>query len=162
MDEAENKQNKTQKNLNEKDYFEISIMGDGNSFYRCLSQYFDNYQEHHPFYRQLIYDYIVKNKELLKAFYPHDNDESIEQYNERYNRFIDSIQRDGTYAGNYEISAAALSLNVEIYIYRKTLLNYEFLQNYSPNENCIYPCIYIVYRNNIHFNLLYNKIYMLK
>ena len=57
MDETQNKQNKTQKNLNEKDYFEISIMGDGNCFYRCLSQYFDKYQEYHPFF-MIIFDEI--------------------------------------------------------------------------------------------------------
>ena len=57
-------------NLSLKDYAEISIIGDGNCFFRCLSQYFDNTQEYYDFYRQLVFNYIMDNKQTLKDFSP--------------------------------------------------------------------------------------------
>ena len=31
--------------LNSKEYTQFSILGDGNCFFRCLSQHFENHQE---------------------------------------------------------------------------------------------------------------------
>lgn len=142
------------KSLLPKDYAEINIIGDGNCFFRCLSQFFDNTQEYYSFYRQLIFNYIMDNKRVLKDFFPMQNKESNEKYNERYEQFILAIQKIGNYAGDYEISASTLALKISITIVRKTILYYEFLQNYSPNEIKVYPRVYIVYRNNHNFNLL--------
>ena len=52
------------------------------------------------------------------------NNESNEKYNERYDQFILAIQKDGNYAGDYEISASTLALNISITIVRKTIVDY--------------------------------------
>ena len=145
------------RNISPKDYGEITMVGDGNCFFRCLSQYFDNTQENFSFYRQLIFEYIMDNKQVLKDFFPMQNNESNEKYNERYDQFIFAIQKNGNFAGDYEIAASSLALNISITIVRKNMIDYEFFQNYSPNELKEYPKVYIVYRNNNHFNVLQEK-----
>ena len=60
----ENKQKLSEKDNNDQntpmyykleDMIEINIVGDGNCFFRCLSQVIDNTQENYHYYRILIY-----------------------------------------------------------------------------------------------------------
>ena len=60
--------------------------------------------------------------------------------------------------GILKIFPAWLLLNKNIIIYFNTLLGYKLLNKYSPNET-IKSAIYIIYRNNNHFNLLKSKNY---
>ena len=39
----------------------------------------------------------MDNKQVLKDFFPIQNNVSNEKYNERYDQFISAIQKDGTY-----------------------------------------------------------------
>ena len=48
--------------LDNKDYSEITITGDGNCFYRCLSMYIEKDEKNYNYYRQLIYKYVKKNQ----------------------------------------------------------------------------------------------------
>ena len=48
---------------------EIQIIGDGNCYYHCLSQELDKTQENYQYYRNLIYNYIVENKDALQKFF---------------------------------------------------------------------------------------------
>ena len=50
----------------------------------------------------------------MEEFYNHLENETNEQFNIHVNNFIESIKNDGSYAGDFEISAASISLNVEI------------------------------------------------
>ena len=135
---------------------EVQIVGDGNCLYRCLSQALDETQENHKYYRELIYNYIEQNKTLLSKFFIRNENETNEEYNERYNTFIKEIGKDGTFAGDFEISTASIILNRKIVIYYNTILGYNFLNEYKPNNDAK-DTIYLLYRNNIHFNLLKNK-----
>ena len=51
-----------------------------NCFFLCLSQHFENHQENHPYYRHLIYQYILQNKEILKHFFYKEANETTEKY----------------------------------------------------------------------------------
>lgn len=62
----------------------IEIIGDGNCFYRCLSQEIDNTQENHRYYRELIYNYIVQRQNYFMKFYDKKENENEEVYNQRY------------------------------------------------------------------------------
>ena len=143
--------------LNINDYSEISIIGDGNCFFRCLSLYFEAHQENHLFYRDIIYKYIVKNKKILKDFFIREDNETNENYEQRYNIFINNINKESTYAGDFEISTAALAFKIGIYVYYKDLLGYKFLQYYNCQNEENEENIYIIYKNNNHFNLLVKK-----
>ena len=78
--------------------------------------------------------------------------ESDEQYEHRYNVFINSIRIDKTYAGDYEIVAAAIILQRKIIVYRNSITGYEFLNEYNSQNNPKEK-ILLIYKNN-NFNLL--------
>ena len=114
---------------------EIQIIGDGNCYYRCLSQELDKTQENYQYYRNLIYNYIVENKDALQKFFFKEDFETIDKYNERYESFIQSIKVNHTYAGDFEIASSSIILNKKIIIYYNTLTGYKLLNQYSPNES---------------------------
>ena len=88
--------------IENKDILEIQIIGDGNCFYRCLSQEIDQTQENYRYYIALIYNYIMQNKTDLQKFFFREETETTENYNIRYEAFIESIKNDYTYAGDFE------------------------------------------------------------
>ena len=132
---------------------EISIIGDGNCFYRCLSQIFDHYQENYSYYRLLIYNYIYKNKENLECFFIRSGNENDAEYRSRYYAFINQIRLNNTYAGDFEIAAASIIFQRKIIIYRDNISGYEFLNEYNPTVAKNEP-IFICYKNNNHFRVL--------
>ena len=100
--------NETYYQLIDLKYFEeIAIIVEGNCFYRCLSQHQDLTQENHHYYRELIFNYIHGKKNELKKFFFKEENETDEEYNNRYNSFNEAIKNTGNYAGDFEISAAS-------------------------------------------------------
>lgn len=150
-----NDNNKTY-NLDNKDYSEVTITGDGNCFYHCLSMHIEHDENNYNYQRQLIYKYVKKNQILLKEFFEHFDGETEQDFENRYNSFIDDINRDGNFAGDFEISAASLILNKEIIIYRKNVNGYEYINNFSSNNNNS-DKIYLIFKNNNHFNIIMNN-----
>ena len=134
----------------------INILADGNCYYSCLSQSIDLTQENHLYYRNLIYDYIEKNRDYLMRFFQKEENELDNEYQMRYNNFKENIKQEDTYAGDFEISASSIILNRKIIVYNRVLLGYQFLNEYKQNQN-IKETIHIAYINNNHFNLLENK-----
>ena len=121
-------------NLNQKDYFEIDIIGDGNCFYRYLSMYFEKTQENYKYYRQIIFNYISNNKTLFIQFFAQKENENNKEYERRFSIYINNILSEGSYAGDFEISSASSVLNRNIIIYRPTTNNeYEYYNNYQEN-----------------------------
>ena len=86
-------------------------------------------------------------------FFEWKENENEEDYNQRYITFINAIQNNGTFPGYFEISAAVIILNKKIIIYYNTFTGYNSLNEYNPSS-AAKESIYIVYRNNLHFNLL--------
>ena len=88
-------------NLNEPaNLNEVQVNGDGNCFFRSLSMCLEYNQENHFYYRNLVYKFIKQNKENLKHFFIYLDNESEENYQKRYNNFIEIIRLDGNYAGD--------------------------------------------------------------
>ena len=56
------------------------MLGDGNSFFRCLSKYIEKTEENYKYYRQIVFDYINLNKDILKVFFPQYEDETDEKF----------------------------------------------------------------------------------
>ena len=81
--------------LDNKDYHEIIVIGDGKCFNRCLSLQIEQHQENYNYYRQIIYNFIKHNKKTLKDFFDQKENEAQETYEERYDKFIEDIQKDG-------------------------------------------------------------------
>jgi len=103
---------------------EIQIIADGNCFYHSISRALDKSQENYKYYRELIFNYIEQNKELLKRFFIRNDNETDDHYQSRYNSFISSIKNNYTFTGYFEISTASIILNLKIVIYYNTILEY--------------------------------------
>ena len=58
-------------------------------------------KKNHIYYRQIIYEYIFQNKNTFKPFFNKYESESDLQYNDRYDKYIENINNDGTFAGNF-------------------------------------------------------------
>ena len=130
------------------DLNEIAVSGDGNCFFRSLSMCLEYNEDNHLYYRNLIYEFIKKNKDDLKNFFQILDNESEENYLKRYNTFIESIKIDGNFAGDYEISAASIALDKEIIIYRK---------GYTGLELQLITILVIYYYFLFKYNLKYLK-----
>ena len=96
----------------------------------------------------------MKNKEILKEFFDTNDSETEEEYTKRYDEFIELIKEDGTYAGDFELAAAAIALNTKIIVYKNEIKNYTFINEYSNITENNNDTIYLLYKNNNHFNLL--------
>ena len=143
--------------LEKKDYHENIVIGDGNCFDSCLSLQIEHNQDNYNYYRQLIYNFIKDNKKPLKDFFDQKENESKETYGQRYDKFIEDIQIDGNYAGDFEISSAFIALNKKIIIYWNTIAGFEFLNQFSPVDKNNLEEIYLLYKNNKHFNIILHK-----
>ena len=54
---------------NKEDLIEVSVLGDGNCFFRALSMCMKYNQENHNYYRNLVYKFIKQNKEQMSFFF---------------------------------------------------------------------------------------------
>ena len=142
--------------LDTKDCNEI-IIGDGNCFYRCLSLQIEHNQDNYNYYRQIIYNFIKDNKKPLKDFFDQKENESKETYGQRYDKFIEDIQIDGNYSRDLEKSDVCIALNKKLIIYRNTNAGFEFINQYSPLDKNNLEEIYLLYKNNKHFNIILHK-----
>ena len=78
--------------LNYMEYIEKAIVGDGNCFYRCISYYFLETEEFHLEYRNLLYDFMTKNKHLFIDFINDTNAEVELSENERMDILTNKIE----------------------------------------------------------------------
>ena len=59
--------------IDKKHAIEIQIIGDGNCFFRCLSEEIVRTQENYAYYQTLIYNYIVEKKKIYKNLFKRRN-----------------------------------------------------------------------------------------
>jgi len=92
-------------------------------------------EENHQYYRNLVYSYIKHNNNQLEVFFESLDNETEQHYHERYALFIENINNNGTYTGDYEISAGSLVLGKEINIYRKSFNGFELINKFTLNNS---------------------------
>ena len=85
----------------------VHIEGDGNCFYRCISNILTGVQTHHHIIRQHLCDFISSRSHL---FQPYCHARQIESH------IADQVQL-GTWATECEIFALATWLNIPVYVY---------------------------------------------
>ena len=120
--------------LNTNEYSIVNVFGDCNYFYRWWSFEYEHSEINFPFYRNLIYGCVIKNKELLKDFFHMEEGESHEAFTNRYENTIYQISKDGTYAGDFEIHVASCVLNRNIAIYTKAIRKYIHYATYHTGQ----------------------------
>jgi len=87
------------------------VAGDGNCFFRALSLQIYGTEERHQDLRKQVCDYMMENQEDLGAFFV-DSDEPFQDY-------VDTMRKDGTWAGNMEIHVATIVCERDIRIYQQ-------------------------------------------
>ena len=147
-------------NLPFTEYIQKNINPDGNCFYRCISYFFRQTEEAYPEFRNLLYDWMVNNKESFIDIIPEETSNntqlSKEERLKKLNKLIDNINTDAEWGADLEISGMSVILNINITLYIKDDLNYKYYYKFEgsdlPNNN-----INIIFINNNHFDLLIIK-----
>ena len=158
IDLKEDKDEKKLKNLkfNENAFLKEDIYGDGNCFYRAVSYYICNSEQYHLFFRNLVYDYIMANKDdiIIKFPYIYNIGKAVD-----INEYIPLIKKQGTYAGELEAQLISNLLNIIILIleYKEIDDNmnyYSFLNIYGTLKKDVLNNICIMeYKDNNHYDL---------
>ena len=114
----------------EKYFKPIPIEGDGNCFYRTLEEHFERYEPNsktHDDIRKEIYEYAIKNPSVCGG-------DSISD------KYRDNINKDGEWAGEYEICLAAKLYDKQIIVFMLDQILPTFFGDDGKDEIYIYNC----------------------
>mmetsp|Transcript_5461 Transcript_5461/g.5598 ORF Transcript_5461/g.5598 Transcript_5461/m.5598 type:complete len:457 (+) Transcript_5461:1-1371(+) len=116
----------------------LEVSGDGNCFFRSVSDQLEGKEDNHPYYRSLAVDYIEANKDFIKFFI--EDDKPVDKY-------IEDMKKDGTWGGNIEIYSLSMSLKVNffIHLYNRPLYIVKNLD--TPSRN-----VFLSYHDGMHYN----------
>ena len=121
----------------------INVEGDGNCFFRCLSQALHRTQEKHSEVRADIVNTMRKDK----AFYGPRIDGDFEVH-------LSNMSKDRTWATEAEIFAASELLNRDIFVYDQRLKSTKW-QLHSRSGKCVHKRKYIaILLKSDHFSLM--------
>jgi len=137
-----------------KDMIDIKdVEGDGNCFYRAISQFLLNNELFHQSIRDEIFKRAKKrDKNDLKGI------NLLENTNLSATNYINNMQFDGGFAGDYEISIAHKLYNINIAVYRfKDDNDLSFIKFYNDDGNNNKNLLILVYINDNHYQLAYYK-----
>ena len=142
----------------------IKITKDGNCFYRNISFFLTKNEDYHIYIRALIYEYINQNKSDIINNFPNITLNTKLINTESY---IPEILKDGTFAGDLEISQAIKIFNLKIAVYtlyvNKDVKYYKFYYYYNENKTEFKKALMILLYSQMgsHYShLLYNENYI--
>ncbi|OAY78290.1 OTU domain-containing protein 3 [Ananas comosus] len=107
----------------------IQVTADGNCFFRALADQLEGNEEEHQKYRAMVVQYIVNHREDFEPFI--EDDVPFDEY-------CESMEKDGTWAGNMELQAASLLNSPRWYI-----------NNFSGRDGSM---IHLSYHYDEHYN----------
>jgi len=138
-----------------KDIIDIkNVEGDGNCFYRAISQFLFGDESFHQKIREEIFKEAQKREknDLKEISLLENTDLSATNY-------INNIQFDGGFAGDYEISIAHKLYNINIAVYRfKDDNDLSFIRFYNDKGKNKKDLLILIYINDNHYQLAYYKI----
>ncbi|KAI3777120.1 hypothetical protein L1987_46914 [Smallanthus sonchifolius] len=117
----------------------IDVTADGNCFFRALADQLEGDEDMHEKYRKMVVQYIMKNRE---SFEPFIEDEVP------FDDYCQSMEKDGTWAGNMELQAASLVTHSNICIHRKSSSRW-YIKNFSDFDA---KMIHLSYHDWEHYN----------
>ena len=159
MNKIQNKQNLTQAEIDV-----IENEGDGNCYFRVLSQFFNLYEDFHIYFRKRLALYIESKKQQDESAYPYiyKSENVILTYKEYY----EELCKTGTFAGEYEIVNSAILFNINIIIYscnnyspynNNNIFQFETIKSPQNNFNPFIPILLIGWCNQNHYIYLSYK-----
>ena len=130
-----------------------NVEGDGNCFYRVISQFLFNNELFHQKIRNEIYEKAEnRGKNDLKGI------NLLENVDLSASKYINNIQFNGGFAGDYEISIAHKLYSINIAAYRfKNDDELSFIKFYNDDGNNNRNLLILIYKNDNHYQLAYYK-----
>ncbi|XP_020100171.1 OTU domain-containing protein 3 isoform X1 [Ananas comosus] len=117
----------------------IQVTADGNCFFRALADQLEGNEEEHQKYRAMVVQYIVNHREDFEPFI--EDDVPFAEY-------CESMEKDGTWAGNMELQAASLVTRRNICIHRLNSPRW-YINNFSGRDGSM---IHLSYHYDEHYN----------
>jgi len=137
-----------------KDIIDIkNVEGDGNCFYRAISQFLSNDELSHQIIRDEIFKKAQKRERSdLKGI------SLLENCDLSATNYINNIQFDGGFAGDLEISIAHQLYDINIAVYQfNDDNNLSFIKLYNDGRDNKKDLLILIYINNNHYQLAYYK-----
>ncbi|XP_010444683.1 PREDICTED: OTU domain-containing protein 3-like isoform X2 [Camelina sativa] len=122
----------------------IKVTADGNCFFRSLADQLEGNEDEHNKYRNMVVQYIVKNREMFEPFI--EDDVPFEDY-------CKTMDEDGTWAGNMELQAASLVTRSNICIHRSMSPRW-YIRNFEDTRTRM---IHLSYHDGEHYNSVRSK-----
>lgn len=98
--------------------FELyEVEADGNCFFRSLADQLQGAQHAHPTYRQRVLSYMESHEETFVPFLTFG--EGDEEDDADYEAYVERMRRDGEWAGQPELLAAAHALKVDLIVHQE-------------------------------------------
>ena len=127
----------------------VVVRGDGNCFFRCISQYYKENQESHIDIRNQIIHTMNCNRNFYEAYI----EGSFENHITNMSRCSGGLL---SWATDAEIMATSEHFNIDVYVRSKIGLNWNWYR-YSIYEECDHRRGFItIQHENSHYNLLIN------
>jgi OTU domain-containing protein 3 len=115
------------------------VAADGSCFFRSLADQLEGRFRDHCYLRKTIVQHIKTNRDLYEPFI--EDDEPFDEY-------VESMEEEGTWAGNLELQAASIQLKVNLKIYQAGQPPW-IVKNFSTEE---VPMLHISYHDGMHYN----------
>jgi len=123
----------------------VPIVGDENCLFRSISYAICGNENHHPYVRELVVDYMITNRNRYET-----------QVNGEFDRYIANMSQEGEWGSDQEMMAFAEILRVPIRSYTKVGTKHMWI-DFVPrwlgvDDND--PGIYLEHKNQNHFDVV--------
>ena len=118
---------------------------DGNCFFRSLADQLEGLEHNHSEYRDKVMDHVEQNAADFEPFFSFGEGEDEEDAS--FGDYVERMRRDGEWAGQYEIIAAARALGVHIMVHQFKMPAYR-VDTSAPEA----PIIHLSYHDGDHYN----------
>ncbi|CAL9116782.1 OVARIAN TUMOR DOMAIN-containing deubiquitinating enzyme 7-like isoform X2 [Musa acuminata AAA Group] len=117
----------------------IQVTADGNCFFRALADQLEGNENDHQKYREMVVNYIFKNREDFEPFIEDDVP---------FDKYCQSMEKDGSWAGHMELQAASLVTKRNICIHRLKSPRW-YICNFSGDHQA--NMIHLCYHDGEHY-----------
>ncbi|XP_038721909.1 OVARIAN TUMOR DOMAIN-containing deubiquitinating enzyme 7 isoform X2 [Tripterygium wilfordii] len=117
----------------------VQVTADGNCFFRSIADQLEGNEQEHGKYRSMIIQYIMKNREMFEPFIEDDV---------LFDEYCQSMEKDGTWAGNMELQAASLVTHCNICIHRNMSPRW-YIRNFDDRGARM---VHLSYHDGEHYN----------
>ncbi|MCL7027747.1 hypothetical protein MKW94_008988 [Papaver nudicaule] len=117
----------------------VKVKEDGNCFFRAIADQLEGNEEEHQKYRLMVVKYIKDNRQEFEPFL---EDEVP------FDKYCDSMEKDGEWAGQMELQAFSLATRSNICIHR-LMSPRLYMRNFDGHGSRV---VHLSYHNEVHYN----------